>query len=114
LVTRRVTNRGSRAWAVRGTPWFDLDFARPSLENDQMKIVHGRIQNGVVVLENGQALPEGAAVTVVYDAAADFGKPRTQKKVRFPLVHSRHPGTLHLTNERIAEILYEEDVVARH
>ena len=34
--------------------------------------------------------------------------------VQFPLVHSAEPGTLHLTNELIAEILDAEDVEALH
>ncbi len=69
-------------------------------------VIPGRVQNGVVVLEGGPVLPEGAPVTVSWDHA-----PRpTPQRVEFPLVHSEHPGTLNLTNERIAEILDEEDV----
>jgi hypothetical protein len=71
-------------------------------------VVPGRVQNGVVVLKGGISLPEGAEVTVSCQTAPE--KPAKGKRVRFPLVHSEHPGTLDLTNERIAEILDEEDV----
>lgn len=37
---------------------------------------------------------------------------RKKKRVRFPLVRSKHPGALHLTGGRIAEILNEEDAAS--
>lgn len=71
--------------------------------------IPGRIHNGVVVLEGALTLPEGAAVTVRYmPPAATPGK-----RVSFPLVHSAQPGSVRLTNERIAEILDEEDAAPR-
>ena len=47
-----------------------------------------------------------------------FNLPRLRaadtKRIEFPLVHCQNPGTLHLTGERIAEILGEEDAAPRH
>jgi hypothetical protein len=72
--------------------------------------IRGRIRNGVVVLEGGTVLPEGAAVTVSCDLAPASHKPRKKKSVQLPLVDSDPPGTFELTNQRIAEVLQEEDV----
>jgi hypothetical protein len=68
----------------------------------------GRFQNGVVILEGSPALPEGAVVGVTYPLRPAVTSP-ARKRVEFPLVHSELPGSLHLTNERIQEILDEED-----
>lgn len=76
-------------------------------------VIPGRVRNGVVVLKDGISLPEGAEVTVLCETASPTISSPTlgkAKRVRFPLVDSGHPGTLNLTNERIAEILDEEDV----
>jgi len=78
-----------------------------------MEILHGRVHNGVVVLECGPVLPEGAAVTVSCDVATTSKMPVKRKRVQFPLVHSKNPGSLYLTNERIAEIMDEEDASPR-
>jgi len=72
------------------------------------------VHKGVVVLERGQTLPEGTPVTVSCDIAPVLQKPRKTKRVQFPLVHSKHPGTLHLTGQRIAEILDKEDASPRY
>lgn len=72
-------------------------------------VVRGHVQNGVVVLENGPVLPEGAAVTVSYPAPVVPPPAAPKKRVEFPLVRSAHPGSVDLTNERIAEILNEDD-----
>lgn len=73
-------------------------------------VIPGRVHNGVVVLEGGSALPDSTAVSIVYPAAVS-AKPKTQKKrIQLPLVHTGEPGTLHLTNEHIAEILDEENM----
>jgi hypothetical protein len=71
--------------------------------------LHGRVQNGVVVLEGGLRLPEGTAVTV--SCIAPTLEP-TQRRDRldFPLVRSAKPGSLNLTGDQIAEILEEDDV----
>jgi hypothetical protein len=70
----------------------------------------GRIQNGVVVLEDGAVLPEGTRVTVSCETTPIWHKPGEKNQVEFPLVRSSHPGTLNLTNERIAEIFDEKDL----
>ena len=72
--------------------------------------IPGRVKNGVVVLEGGTTLPEGTSVTVLYPRVRIWRKPGKKKRVRFPLVRSKHPGTLDLTNQRIAEILEEEEL----
>ena len=70
-------------------------------------VIPGRVLNGVVVLEGGTPLPEGAAVTVTFPAPP----PTTgeKKRVEVPLVRGGEPGSLHLTNEMIAEIFDGED-----
>jgi hypothetical protein len=90
-----------------------LDFVEPTTENERMEIP-GRVHNGVVVLEGGPALPEGTKVTVSCDLAPVSPQRRGKKPVEFPLVRSKHPGSLHLTGQRIAEILDEEDASPRH
>jgi hypothetical protein len=55
------------------------------------------------------SLPEGAAVTVLLRASPVIRVAKNQKQVEFPLVPSSAPGSVHLTNEMIAEILDEED-----
>jgi hypothetical protein len=75
-------------------------------------VIPGRVENGVVVLEGGAKLPEGTAVTVLSSGLRIWRKPGKKKRVRFPLVRSKHPGTLDLDNDRIAEILDAEDVAS--
>ena len=74
--------------------------------------IPGRVQNGVVVLQGEAKLPDGTPVTVVYPRVRIWRKPGKKNRVKFPLIRSEHPGTLHLTNERIAEILKEEDIAS--
>ena len=71
--------------------------------------VPGRVQNGVVVLDDSTLLPEGAAVMVTFRAKPEIRVAKNQRRVEFPLVPSSAPGSVHLTNEMIAEILDEED-----
>jgi hypothetical protein len=55
-------------------------------------VVRGRVQNGVIVLQDGLSLPEGAEVSVLYPAApnADHEGIETEaaggQRVRLPLV----------------------------
>lgn len=71
--------------------------------------IRGRVENGVVVLEDNVEIPEGTSVMVfVAQDAPDTNRPR--KRLEFPLVHSKNPGKLNLTNERIAEIFEEEEI----
>lgn len=72
----------------------------------------GHVQNGVVVLDGPMSLPEGAAVRVVVRSSLVTHFSKNPKRVEFPLVHSTAPGSIDLTNERIAEILEEEDIDA--
>ena len=74
--------------------------------------IPGRIRNGVVVLDGDARLPEGARVTVSPEDGRIWHKPGKKRRVHFPLVPSDRPGTLDLTNERIAEILADEDVTS--
>jgi len=67
------------------------------------------VRNGVVVLEGGTTLPEGATVSVVPRRAAALRVARRQRRVVLPLVPSDKPGSVDLTGERIAEILDEQD-----
>ena len=69
----------------------------------------GHIQNGVVVLDPGADLPEGTRV---------FVSPMPAKPIvlirpgGLPVVLGGEPGSVDLTNERIAEILNDEDLAA--
>jgi hypothetical protein len=74
--------------------------------------IPGHVQNGVIVLEGGAVLPEGTPVTILCDGVRIWHKSGKKKRVAFPLVRSKYPGTLHLTNQRIAEILEEEDLAS--
>jgi hypothetical protein len=69
----------------------------------------GHIQNGVVVLDGGTTFPEGTRVCV-------FPIPPqpviVMKPGELPVVLGGEPGSVHLTNERINEILEEEDIAA--
>jgi hypothetical protein len=73
----------------------------------------GRVHHGVIVLDGNPNLAEGAVVTVLYPAAAPAPPAVERKRLSFPLVRSTQPGCVHLTNERIAEILNEEDAAPR-
>jgi hypothetical protein len=77
-------------------------------------VVRGHVQNGVVVLDSGPALPEGAAVTVTFAVQAEPPPAAPKKRVQVPLVRTNRPGTMNLTNERIGEILDGEDAAPRH
>ena len=79
-------------------------------ENARMEIL-GRVHNGVVVLDGEPPLPEGTVVTVSCKVAPATSPVET-KRIEFPLVRSKHPGSLPLTAERVAEFLEEEDVSA--
>lgn len=78
-----------------------------------MEII-GRVDHGVIVLQGETRLPEGAVVRILYDPApADIASPGGGI-VEFPLVRSKYPGSVHLTNQRIQEILDEDDLAPRH
>jgi len=89
-------------------------------------VISGHIENGVVVLEGGVTLPEGTQVVVSLPAPsvspqlplpAPGSVPlppreiRPRKRVVFPIIPSKNPGTMDITAEQIAEILDEEDAM---
>ncbi len=80
------------------------------MSKNQGMEVFGRIQNGVVVFDAPNALPEGALVRVLLDNSPSIRVAGNPQRVEFPLVPSDAPGSVHLTNDRIAEILEDEDV----
>ena len=75
--------------------------------------IPGRVRNGVVVLENAAALPEGSAVTVSYPALSAIKPAGQKRRIQVPLVRTDQPGSVQLTGARIAEILDEEDASPR-
>jgi hypothetical protein len=88
-----------------------LDFA-PGLRENSGMVIHGRVHNGVVVLEGGLTLPEGTQVTISCPAAPSREPSGRKRRVSLPLVPSHRPGTLQLTAERVAELLDDDDVSA--
>jgi hypothetical protein len=72
--------------------------------------IPGHVQNGVVVLDGGATLAEGTRVVVSQLSRADQEPQPENKTVELPIVSSGEPGSIHLTNERIREILDEEDL----
>jgi len=77
-----------------------------------METVQGHVRNGVVVLDSGPALPDGLAVTVSFQTPVEVQPAPEKQRVQLPLVRTGEPGSLHLTNARIAEIFDEEDVAS--
>jgi ribosomal protein L13 len=71
----------------------------------------GHVHNGVVVLDGGASLPEGAAVRVVCGPKIRVSGKR--RRAQLPLVKTGRPGSVALTNARIAEILGEQDIEDR-
>lgn len=74
--------------------------------------IRGHIRNGVVVLDGNPNLPEGAAVIVSIPATVP-PSPATEivrSPGKLPYVHGGNPGTWNLTNERIGQVLEEEDI----
>ena len=72
----------------------------------------GRVHNGVVVPEDPQALPEGAVVRIVIEETQLKPDASQGQRITLPLVPTNNPGSVHLTNDRIQEILLEEDIEA--
>ncbi len=81
------------------------------MDNVSMQI-SGHIHNGVVVMDESTSLPEGTPVTVTVRSQPTVRFAENRKRMKFPLVESDAPGSVHLTNERIAEILDDEDIEA--
>ena len=72
----------------------------------------GRVQNGVVVLEGPVTLPEGAVVIVSEQTPTATRWSKTRTPVELPIFPSDQPGSIELTNDRIAEILDQEDAAS--
>jgi len=85
-----------------------LDVAAIAGDDEEMEI-SGRVQNGVVVLDGNTSLPEGAAVTVRLQSPLIIPVAQNQLEVEFPLIRSNAPGSVHLNNEVIGQILDEGD-----
>lgn len=86
----------------------DVDRCLSSNNNSGMQ-VSGRVQNGVVVFEQPNALPDGAAVVVTYREKPVIRFSDNPRPVVLPIFDSDQPGTLDLTNDQIADILDQED-----
>ena len=62
--------------------------------------------------EGGCPLLEGAVVTVQFPASQAIVQVEPAQRVQLPLVPSEKPGTVDLTNDKIAEILGWDDIFA--
>ncbi len=71
---------------------------------------HAVVQNGVVILPPGVSLAEGTVVVVQYEQEQVAVETRTRKRAQFPLVQSKRPGSIHLTNDMIAEFLNDTEI----
>jgi hypothetical protein len=74
--------------------------------------IRGVVHNGVVVLDGETQLPEGAVVSVSYPISPPGLPSSSRQRVQLPLVPSDRPGSLHLTADRIAEFLDDDDVAS--
>ena len=75
--------------------------------------IPGRIKRGVVVLEGKCTLPDGTPVTVVPRKRPATHIAKRRQRVVLPLVKAKNPGSLKLTNDRVATLLEEDDLAAR-
>lgn len=71
--------------------------------------IPGRVENGVVILEGGTALPEGVAVSISFPAFVKNEPAGQERRIQVPLVRTGRPGSVNLSGEQIAEIVDEED-----
>lgn len=77
----------------------------------------GRVHAGTIIFDSDPALPEGAEVRVVYPVVSKGSAANRSganglggtQRVQLPLVSSRQPASVNLTNQRIAEIMDAED-----
>ena len=75
-------------------------------------IIPGRVQNGVVVLEGPMTLPEGSAVYVSNQLTPNIRLAKRQTPVVLPIFDYDGPPDVELTNERIGEIMDQEDATS--
>lgn len=85
-----------------------LDCPAIRVDNESMD-VPGRVENGVVVLEDGVKIPEGAPVVVSLRRKPNIRVATTQRPVQLPIFDYSSPPDIDLTNDQIAEILTRED-----
>jgi hypothetical protein len=71
----------------------------------------GRVENGVIVLDRPVPLPEGARVSVSFPAEPP-GPVAPRRPVALPIFDHDGPPDIHLTNDRVAEILDRDDAPA--
>lgn len=72
-------------------------------------VTMGVVHNGMIVIDGGIPLPEGTRIRVSIEPEVSVSHPASHH-VEFPLVHSKTPGRLHLTNEMIAEYLDHDEI----
>jgi hypothetical protein len=75
--------------------------------------ISGRVENGVIIPDGNQPLPEGALVCISLLTASPGGN-AGKHRVQLPLVAGAQPGKVNLTNLEIAEIMDDEDAAPRH
>ena len=80
--------------------------------NNRSMQIPGCVHNGVVVLDGGATLPEGTRVVVSQLSPRDQHREPGKKPAELPLVPGGEPGSVHLTNERIYQLLDEDDIEA--
>jgi hypothetical protein len=88
-----------------------LDCPPIRVDNERMD-VPGRVENGVVVLEGGMKLPEGAQVVVSLRRKPNIRVAPAQRPVQLPIFDYDGPPDIDLTNDQIAEILTRDDASA--
>ncbi len=71
--------------------------------------ISGVIQNGVVVFDGRVPLPDGTVVVVTTQTAPVVHVADQPVAALLPIFPSDQPGAIDLTNDRIAEILDQED-----
>jgi hypothetical protein len=76
--------------------------------------ISGRVHGGVVVLEGGASLPEGTPVTVSCYVAPSLRGGEQPNRIQVPLVRTGNPASVNLTEERLSQLLDDEDVSAGH
>lgn len=68
--------------------------------------IRGHIHDGLVVLDRDPGLPNGTEVSVSLPMGMDA---KIRQRVTFPLIPGKSPSSVDLTNERIAEIMDDDD-----
>jgi len=74
--------------------------------------IKGRVHQGMVLPEEGQVLPEGAVVSIIFEVEHQSGDAQGVQRVTLPLVKSSRPGSLRLTGDDVAAALDEEDLAS--